>query len=80
MLQRGFHQRAVTVTVGLNTLGMYGRALAEVERAGLQGDAIGRPSHLAAQGVDLKDEVPLRRAADGGVAGEIGDSVQIHSK
>ena len=37
------------------------------------------PTHLAAEGVDLADQVPLGRTADGGIARHLADAVEAHA-
>ena len=37
-------------------------------------------AHLAAQGVDLADDLPLGDAADGRVAAHLGDGVGVHGQ
>ena len=59
---------------------MDGRALAKVQRSGLQGHGIRRAPHFAPKGVDLIDQMPLSRSADGGVAGQIGERVKVEGK
>ena len=76
-LQRVLHARAVGSAIRLNALGVHGSTLAEVQCAALQGDLVGRLAHFAAQRVDLKDKVPLARAADGRIAGHVAHGVEI---
>jgi hypothetical protein len=75
MLDGLFHQIAVEHTVCLDALGMYGRALACVEHTVLKHNFICGSAHFAAERVDLKDELALARAADGRIAGQVGDGV-----
>ena len=56
---------------------MDGRPLAGVEHAGLDERVVDGAAHFAAERVDLADEMPLARAADGGIAGHEGDGIQI---
>ena len=79
-LQGVLHHGVVGRAVGLDALGMNGRALTEVEGTALQGHLVGRTAHLAAQRVDLVDEMSLGGTADGGIAGHIGDGVEGHGE
>jgi hypothetical protein len=74
------HYILIFLSVGLDALGMYRRALAEIKRARLQGDKVSRTSHLTAESIDLIYEMTLARAADRGVAGHIRDRFKRHSK
>ena len=78
--QNVLHISVVAFAVCLYALGVHRRALAEVQRAGLESDVVRRSAHFAAQCVDFKHQVPLCRAADGGVAGHVGDRLQGHGK
>ena len=80
LFHRALHHGAIAHAVSLNAFGMYGGSFAEIEGAGLEGHLVRRASHLTAEGVDLKDEMPLARAADGGVAGKVGDGVEREGK
>ena len=53
------------------------RALASVEHPVLDAGPVCSPAHLAAQGIQLPDQVALAGAADGRVAGHIAHSVQV---
>ena len=57
---------------------MHGRALGAVEHAELDAGGVDDLAHLAAEGVDLADDLPLGDAADGRVAAHLGDGVGIH--
>ena len=76
LLDRVLHEGGIGAAVGLNALGADGGALRGVERAGLEGDAVGGVAHFPAHRVDLKDEVPLPGPADGGIAGHVRDGVE----
>ena len=77
MLQRAAHAGLIGALVGLRAQREHGRALGCVEHAGLyEGIVYGAP-HLAAQRVYLAHQVPLGRAAYGGVAGHQRNGVQI---
>ena len=76
VFQRLFHQSVVFLPIGLNPFALHCRAFAKVECAGLQSDAIGGKTHLAAQSVNFIHQVPLCGSANGGVAGHIGNAIQ----
>ena len=71
----------ITLLIGafirLRTEGMDGGPFARVEHAGLDERIVDGPAHFAAERVNLAHQMPLARAADGGVAGHEGDGVQI---
>ena len=77
-LKRVLHYILIFLAIRLNSLGMHRRALAEIERAGLECDQVCRASHLTAERVDLVDEMTLARAADRGIAGHIRDRFKRH--
>ena len=80
LLQCLLHQRLIQPPVRLNPLGMDGRTLAGIERAGLQRHAVGCISHFTAQRVNLKNKMPLPRTAYGWVAGHISDRIKRHGE
>jgi hypothetical protein len=43
----------------------------------MDGSQIGDAAHLAAEGIDLLDQLALGQAADGGIAGHQGYGVQV---
>ena len=57
---------------------MHGRALGAVEHAELDAGRVDDLAHLAAEGVDLADDLPLGDAADGRVAAHLADGVGVH--
>ena len=75
VLQNALHLAVVGVLVRLGAEGLHGRSLARVEHPDLQRAAVGIEAHLPAQSVYFAHQMPLRRAADGGVAGEKADAV-----
>ncbi len=79
-LQDVLHGGAVEPLVALGPGRLHGRPLAGVQHADLDEGLVGDLAHLAAEGVDLADEVALGRAADGGVAGHEGDVLQVHAE
>src|ERR1019366_5930499 len=54
-----------------------GGSLARVEEAKLDSRLVGRQSHLAAERVDLADQMALADAADRGVAGHLADMIEV---
>ena len=59
---------------------MYRRALAQIQHTVLDTGLVRGLCHLAAQGVQLPDQMALAGAADGGVAGHIAHGVHVHGK
>ena len=59
---------------------MHGRPLGAVEHAELNAAGVDAPAHLAAQGVDLADDLPLGDAADGRVAAHLRHGVGVHGQ
>ena len=76
-LEQAFHVLLIAAAVCLRAQGVHGRALAAVEHAVLDAAGVRRAAHLAAEGVELADEMALARAADGRVAGHVAHGVQI---
>ena len=76
-LQGALHDLLVFPPVGLGPQGPDRRSLSLVEHPVLDAGRVGRPGHLASQGVQLPDQVALSRAADGGITGHIAHRVQI---
>ena len=77
LFQGQLHDLLVLAAVGLGPEGMDGGTLAPVEHAVLDAGPVGGHAHLAAQGVQLPDQMALAGAADGGIAGQIAHGVQI---
>ena len=75
--ERLLHPLLIGAFIRLRAEGMDGRPLAGVEHAGLDERIVDGAAHFAAERVDLADEMPLARAADGGIAGHEGDGIQI---
>ena len=80
VFQRFFHLRVVGVFVRLRAQALHRRALAHVQHAHLQGGLVRVDPHFSAQRVYFAYEVPLCRAADGGIARHKGDAVQIEGQ
>src|SRR5690349_11411383 len=77
ILEDALHALAVLRLVRLRPRGAHRRPLLGVERAELNAGRVDRPRHLAAERIDLLDEVALADAADGGVAGHLADVVEV---
>ena len=77
VLQRALYLAVIAVLVRLRAQRLHRGALALVEHAVLQRCFVGIDAHFPAQRVDLAHQMPLRRAADGGVAGHKADAVKI---
>ena len=71
------HGEAVALLVALQAGGLDGRSLGGVQQAVVDGGLIGDPPHLAAQGVDLLDELALGEPPDRRVAGHERDGVEV---
>jgi hypothetical protein len=75
-----FHACTVESLVGLRSGGLNGWPFPRVQHPDLDEGLVGDLAHLAAEGVDLADEVALGRSADRGVAGHEGDVLQVHAE
>jgi hypothetical protein len=60
--------------ISLRTGRLHRWPLAAVEYAKLDAGCVYRPRHLAAEGVNFPDDMPLREAADRRIAGHLGDA------
>jgi hypothetical protein len=67
-LDPGLHGHVVALLVVLRPGRVHRRTLLGVQGAELDGGAVGDLRHLAAEGVDLLDQLPLGHAADRGAA------------
>ena len=76
-LHDGLHGEAVALLVALEAGGLDGRSFGGVQETEVDGGLVGDPAHLAAQGVDLLDELALGEPPDRGVAGHERDGVEI---
>ena len=72
------HADAVLLFVALGAGGPDGGASGGVQEAELDADLVGDEAHDAAEGVDFADQVAFGDAADGRVAGHLGDEVDVH--
>ena len=73
-LDTALHRGAIGGAVVLRPGRAHGRALAGVEHPELDAGLVGHLGHLAAERVNLADELALRQAADGGIAGHLARS------
>ena len=76
-LEHALAARAIGGLVGLRTAGANSRPFARVQKSKLDSGLVGRQAHLAAEGVDLADQVALADAADGRVAGHLADVIEV---
>ncbi len=76
-LQPFFHGQPVTGLVGLGSRSLDRPSPAAVEEAEVDPGFVGQATHQAADGVDLPDELSFGQAADGGIAGHLGDGFQV---
>ena len=74
------HLEAVGLLVTLGAGRPDGGAARGVEQAELDADGVGDFGHDAAERVDLAHDVSLGDAADGGVAGHLGDEVGVEGE
>lgn len=74
------HFCAVLLLVALGAGGPDGGASGGVEESELDADGVGDLAHNAAEGVDFADEMALGDASDGGVAGHLGDEVEVEGE
>ena len=63
-----FDRELVELFVTLGTRGLHRRTFGGIQRSKLQTGDIGVARHLAAQGVDLSDNLPFGQTANRGVA------------
>ena len=76
-LQDVLHVLLVASAVCLGPERMDRWAFSPVQHPVLDAAGVRRPAHFATQCVQLPDQVPLSRAANGGVAGHVANGVQI---
>ena len=76
-LDHALAARAIRGLVGLRAAGAHGGAFARVEKSKLDSGLVDRQAHLAAERVDLADQVALADPADRGVAGHLADVVEV---
>ena len=73
------HLEAVGLLVALGARRPHGWAAGSVEQAELDADCVRDLAHDAAQGVHFADQVSLGNATDGGIAGHLGDEIDVES-
>ena len=78
--QETFQMIAVGDLVVLGPGGPHRRPLAAIEHFEMNAGGVGGPGHHPAQRVDLLDQVPLGDAADGRVAGHLGQGFQMNGQ
>ena len=71
------HAQPVKVAIGLGPRRPHRRALFGVEHPELDAGGVDIARHLAAEGVDLADQVPLGQTADGRIARHLPAHVQM---
>jgi hypothetical protein len=73
-----FHAGLVTTAVDLCPGGKHRRPLGPVEHPHLQYRTVRDAPHLPAQRVDFAHQLPFGSSTDAGIAGHIGDRVEVH--
>src|SRR5277367_1846613 len=76
-LEHALAARAVGGLVGLRSAGANGGTLARVQKSKLDSSLVSRQAHLAAERVDLADQVALADTADSRVAGHLADVIEV---
>jgi hypothetical protein len=76
-LEEVFHSQSVPLLVALGPGRLDGPSPAPVEEFEVDPGIIGQEPHDSAQGIDLPDKMALRQAADGRVAGHLGDCFEM---
>jgi hypothetical protein len=76
-LETAFHGQPVPGLVALGPGRLDGSSAAAVEEAELNACLVGQFTHHAPQGVYLADEMAFGQAADGGIAGHLGNRFQM---
>ena len=71
------HPELIRLLVALRPRGLDGRTFGGVQQAELDAGRIGGQAHLAAEGIDLADDVPLGLSPDGGVTAHLRNSINI---
>ncbi len=74
------HRAPIAGAIALGARRAHRRSARSVERLELDRGVVGVASHLAAERVDLADQVTLRGAADGRVARHLADRVEVHGE
>ena len=74
------HRELILLLIRLGPGRMHGRALGPVEHAELNAGGVDDLAHLAAERVDLADDLALGDTADGRVAAHLGDGISAHGQ
>ena len=77
VLDEPLHAELVGLLVALGAGSLDAGALAGVQHAELDAGGVRVPAHDPAEGVDLPHDMAFGQTADGGVAGHLGDGVEI---
>src|ERR1041385_5902526 len=77
LLEQRSHRAPVQGAVALRARRPDGRSLRAIEHAELDRGVSGDAPHDAAERVDLANDSPLRDSADGGIAGQLADGVEV---
>ena len=78
LLDAPFHRELVGLFVGLSSRAVHRRAFGLIEHPKLDAGLVDHPPHFAAECVDFADNLPLRDAADCGIATHRRDHVTAH--
>ncbi len=76
-LEHALAARAIRGLVGLRTPRTHGGSLARIQKSKLDSGLVGRQAHLAAERVNLADQVALADTADRRVARHLADMVEV---
>ncbi len=71
------HFQAIGLLVALGAGGPDRGAARGIEQAELDADGVGDFAHDAAQGINFANQMSLGDSADGGVAGHLGDEIDV---
>ena len=74
------HHLLVFPTVGLRPKGVDRRSFAPVQHSVLDAGFVSGNAHFAPKGIQFPDKVTLAGAADGGIAGQVGNCIHIDCK
>ena len=77
ILQHTFHPLAIKRLVGLRPRSPDCGPLPGVEHTKLDAGFVDGPGHLAPEGIDFLDQMPLSNSTDGGITGHLTDMVQV---
>ncbi len=76
-LDRELGEELISLLVALGAGAVHGRPLASVEQAELDRRGVGDPPHLAAESIDLADDLPLGNPSDGRVATHLAHGIAV---